>query len=108
MTTAQKTAAGAVTAAAIAAAVILAPAPAPTPLGAWPPLKAVWNPVECHGYNVYHGTNLDRRTWQRIGQTTNAFFWFQSQAFGFIGVRAFNRSGTNELESDWALAAQQP
>jgi hypothetical protein len=102
MTTAQKTIGVATLALAGLSAVLLTQSPPDPPPPAWPVLKATWNPVECHGYNFYHGTNLDRRTWVKIGSTTTNVLDFQSEEFGFIGLKAFNRSGTNELESDWA------
>lgn len=107
MTTTEKALAGGAVALAIGSAVLIQDAlQAPPPAPSWPFLKAEWSPVQCHGYNVYHGTNLDRRTWRKLGSTTETFYWFQSEQFGFVGVKAFNRSGTNELESDWGTAAQ--
>lgn len=99
MTNTQKAVGGASLAVAIGAAVLLAPAPSVTPR--WPVLRATWNPVQCDGYNFYHGTNLDRRTWVKLGTTTTNVFAFQSEQCGFIGVRSFYRFGTNELESGW-------
>jgi hypothetical protein len=103
MTGTNKAAAGgAVLAVAIGAAVLMDQQTAPVPV--WPMLRVEWNAVPCHGYNVYHGTNLDRRTWTKMGSTTNTSFWFRSSQFGFVGVKAFYLSGTNELESAWATS----
>lgn len=72
----------------------------------WPMLTLAWDyDGLATGANVYHWTNIDmsdKAVVATVLYPTNQAT-FPSEQFGFVGVKAFNQSGTNIVESGWGI-----